>query len=268
MIVPMEFAFSRADSFPDHFPIKSLCRDRNCVEGIALKFQTPLLFLFSMVLGASLVTTQASAHEVADAMAEAANQFLGSLEDPQKAKASIDLQDEERRNWHYIPKPFEGPGMRHGLPLMEMRDDLLKSLDEERRKLAVISDKEPKDVIAPIEPKINPLEGLGVVAEKMNATQQQMLRSLIEKYVRWLRPVPADADLKKIDAACFGKILFVWAGALDKGQGNYYRVQGPTVLLEYSNTENDANHAHAAWRDFDGDFGMDVLKEHYSKNKH
>jgi hypothetical protein len=94
------------------------------------------------------------------------------------------------------------------------------------------------------------------------------LRSLIEEYVQRLRPVLADADLKKIDTAGFDKILFVCAGGTEKGQGNYYRVQGPTFLMEYSNTQNDANHAHAVWRDFKGDFGVDLLKEHYSKNKH
>ena len=102
----------------------------------------------------------------------------------------------------------------------------------------------------------------------MNAEQQKMLRALIGEYVHRLRPMLADADLKKIDSAGFGKILFVWAGGSERGEGNYYRVQGPTFLLEYSNTQNDANHAHAVWRDFDGDFGVDVLKEHYSKSKH
>lgn len=362
---------------------KSLRGHGDCVDGIGMKFKTPLLSVFSIVLGFALIPSQAPAHEVADAMAEAANNFLDSLEDDQKTKASIDLKDEERRNWHYIPKPFEGPKMRHGLPMMDMREDqkaltfallstamshrgfaqaatimslervvwemenqapkrradgyyvsifgkpapgktwawrieghhvsvnftivegkvvsvtpnffganpadvksgsrkglrvlaaeedlardLLKSLDEGQRKAALIADKAPRDVVAPIEPKISPLEGKGLSADKMNADQKKVLRSLIEEYVHRLRPVLADADLKKIDAAGFGKILFVWAGGTERGQGNYYRVQGPTFLLEYSNTQNDANHAHAVWRDFNGDFGVDVLKEHYSKNKH
>lgn len=346
-----------------------------------MKFKTPLLSFTSFVLGLALVTSQASAHEVADAMADAANNFLDSLEEDQKAKAAIDMKSDERGNWHYIPKPFEGEKMRKGLPMMEMRDDqkaltfallstamshrgfaqaatimslervvwemenhaakrradayyvsifgkpapgktwgwrveghhvsvnftivegkvvsvtpnffganpaeakdgtrkglrvlaaeedlaraLLKSLDDGQRKVALIAAKAPRDVVAPIVAKISPLEGKGLLAEKMNVDQQKMLRGLIEEYVRRLRPVLADVDLKKIDEAGFGKILFVWAGGTERGEGNYYRVQGPTFLLEYSNTQNNANHAHAVWRDFDGDFGVDVLKEHYSKN--
>lgn len=60
-----------------------------------------------------------------------------------------------------------------------------------------------------------------------------------------------------------GKIVFAWMGGTEKGDPHYYRVQGPTFLLEYANTQNDANHVHAVWRDFDGDFGRDLLREHY-----
>ncbi len=348
-----------------------------------MKLKTSLLSVCSLVLVLALMAPQLPAHEVADAMAEAASNFIDSLDDEQQSKASMALKDEERRNWHYIPKPFEGPKMRQGLPMMGMREDqkaltfallstamshrgfaqaatimslervvwemenqapkrradayyisifgkpapgktwgwrieghhvsvnftivegkvvsvtpnffganpaevksgprkglrvlaaeedlaraLLKSLDEGQRAVALIADKAPRDVVAPIEAKISPLEGKGLLAEKMNTGQQKQLRSLIEEYVHRLRPVLAVADLKKIEAAGFGKILFVWAGGTERGEGNYYRVQGPTFLLEYSNTQNDANHAHAAWRDFNGDFGVDVLKEHYSKIKH
>ena len=53
-----------------------------------------------------------------------------------------------------------------------------------------------------------------------------------------------------------------WAGPLEKGAKHYYRVQGPTFLIEYDNTQNDGNHVHAVWRDFAGDFGRDLLREH------
>ena len=62
---------------------------------------------------------------------------------------------------------------------------------------------------------------------------------------------------------CMENIVFAWAGGLEKGEPHYYRVQGPTFLLEYANTQNNANHVHAVWRDFEGDFGRDLLKEHY-----
>jgi hypothetical protein len=55
---------------------------------------------------------------------------------------------------------------------------------------------------------------------------------------------------------------FAWAGGVDPGQGHHYRVQGPRLLVEYDNTQRDANHVHTVWRDPDGDFGDDVLRQH------
>ena len=61
------------------------------------------------------------------------------------------------------------------------------------------------------------------------------------------------------------QIHFAWAGGTKKGTGHYYRIQGKDFLFEYDNTQGGANHVHAVWRDFDGDFGRDLLKEHYDK---
>ena len=58
-------------------------------------------------------------------------------------------------------------------------------------------------------------------------------------------------------------LYFVWAGGENKGEPHYYRVSGPDFLIEYDNTQNNANHIHSVWRDLTGDFGADLLKEHY-----
>jgi hypothetical protein len=89
------------------------------------------------------------------------------------------------------------------------------------------------------------------------------LMKLISEYVRRVRPELADEDLRKIEQAGVDKIQFAWAGGIEKGEGHYYRVQGPTFLLEYDNTQNNNNHVHAVWRDFKNDFGADLLSEHY-----
>ena len=57
-------------------------------------------------------------------------------------------------------------------------------------------------------------------------------------------------------------------GGIEKGAPHYYRVQGPTFLIEYDCVQNGANHIHAVWRDFDGDFGVDLLEQHYKKSAH
>ena len=74
--------------------------------------------------------------------------------------------------------------------------------------------------------------------------------------------------LMKISTAGFDSVRFAWLGGLEKGEGHYYRVQGPTFLLEYDNTQNDANHIHAVWRDFEDDFGEDLLRQHYERVPH
>ena len=61
------------------------------------------------------------------------------------------------------------------------------------------------------------------------------------------------------------KIHFAWLGGSDRGQPHYYRIQGPTFLVEYDNTQNNANHIHSVWRDFNGDFGADLLSAHYNQ---
>ena len=61
---------------------------------------------------------------------------------------------------------------------------------------------------------------------------------------------------------------FAWAGGTNPGEGNYYRVQGPTFLLEFDNTQNNAKHIHTVWRDFQGDFGEDLLRRHYEQVPH
>jgi hypothetical protein len=86
--------------------------------------------------------------------------------------------------------------------------------------------------------------------------------------VRRARAEIADADLAQIDAAGFDKVTFAWAGTDQPGQGHYYRLQGPTFLLEYDNTQNNANHVHAVWRETAGDFGEDLLAEHYKNSPH
>jgi hypothetical protein len=87
-------------------------------------------------------------------------------------------------------------------------------------------------------------------------------------YLNKFRPELAQEDDAKIEKAGFEKICFAWAGELLPGKPHYYRVQGPTFIMEYDNTQNGANHAHTVWRDFKNDFGEDLLKQHYQAQPH
>ena len=88
----------------------------------------------------------------------------------------------------------------------------------------------------------------------------------MDEYVRRTRPEIADKELEALQRAGWDKVYFAWAGPIEPGQGHYYRVQGPTFLLEYDNTQNEANHIHAVWRDLKNDFGEDLLRKHYDEH--
>ncbi|XFE74696.1 DUF3500 domain-containing protein [Algoriphagus halophilus] len=74
--------------------------------------------------------------------------------------------------------------------------------------------------------------------------------------------------MKNIQDEELGEIRFGWAGATKSGEGHYYRIQGKSFLIEFDNTQTNANHIHTVWRDFNGDFGKDLIKEHYENSDH
>jgi Protein of unknown function (DUF3500) len=163
-------------------------------------------------------------------------------------------------------------GARKGVRVLAAEEDiaraLVKSLDDEQQKDAVIDTKAPDDILTAAKRKVTALEEKGIYAAKLTAAQRATLMKLIREYVERVRPELAKEDLRKIEAAGVDKVQFAWAGGLEKGVRHYYRVQGPTFLLEYDNTQNNANHIHAVWRDFNGDFGEDLLRKHLAETPH
>jgi hypothetical protein len=159
----------------------------------------------------------------------------------------------------------EGP--RKGLRVLGEEEDLarklVKSLDEDQRKKGIVQETAPKDILSFALRKAKPLEPAGILIPDLNAEQKELLNSIIVLYAERLRPELAANDLGKILKAGVDKIGFAWAGGLELGQPHYYRIQGPTFLIEYDNTQNNANHVHSVWRDFENDFGDDLLKKHY-----
>jgi hypothetical protein len=101
----------------------------------------------------------------------------------------------------------------------------------------------------------------------MAPTEAEQLKTLVAEYVQNLSPDLAAARLKRIQDADFTKVTFLWNGALPSG-AHYYRIQGPTFMIEYLNAQNGANHVHSVWRDFNGDFGDDVLALHLKEFPH
>ena len=143
----------------------------------------------------------------------------------------------------------------------ELGRTLVKALTEEQRKEAVLLAEAPKEILNV--PGRNDSAPQGLPQGKMTPEQSAMLVKLIKEYLFRCRPDVAAEDWAKIEKAGLGKLYFAWAGGFDRGQPHYYRVQGGNFVLEYDNTQNEANHVHSLWRDFDHDFGADLLGEHY-----
>lgn len=324
------------------------------------------------VLLASVVWS-AGIDGVAERMADSARHFLSALDADQTSRASFAFDDEERFNWHYVPRSREGlpynalaPGQRrladrlvgtvlsdsglakvfgimyldqllyererrairdpdgyfltvfgqpsgqqawgwrlegHHLSLnvtldggrvvsaspafmgadpaivrqgpqagLEILADeqtvarrLLHSFDGDARDKVVIDSEAPRDIITGNSRRPKPGEPAGLAVADMSDTQTDMLMALIRVYTDRMQLELAKAELQRITEAGVDNIHFAWAGGAEPGEPHYYRIQGLTFLIEYDNTQNNANHVHSVWRDLTGaDFGEDVLAEHYA----
>src|SRR5262249_46144505 len=116
--------------------------------------------------------------------------------------------------------------------------------------------------------KADPLKPEGIPAGQMNKQQKDLLEKLIDEYLARMPQDVAAERSKKMRDAGFDKIYFGWAGGVNKGDPHYYPIQEPTFLIHYHDTQNNANHMHTVWRDFNGDFGEDLLREHYQTTPH
>jgi len=312
-----------------------------------------------------------------DALVEKANKFLSSLTDPLKQKAQYKFEDEERYNWHFVPrsrngisfrdfnpaqrdaaldllktslsaqgyqkataimelenvlrevegrgsddkyrdpfnyyltifgtpdtnKPwgwrFEGhhialnfsstsnkiesstpsffgsnPGIVRGGPEKgkqilkdesELAFSLINSLDADKLKIAMISESALPEIVSFNSRKAIPLTPAGLSYTSMNDQQKTLLNKLLDAYVRNYEFGFSNKLMEKIKKAGIEKLTFAWAGSLKPGAGYYYRIQGPMLLIELDNTQNNANHVHSVVRDLTNDFGEDILREHYEK---
>ena len=143
----------------------------------------------------------------------------------------------------------------------ELGRDLAKSLNEEQWKKALVDVTAPKEMLTEAKREVTPLSPLGLSDADMTPAQKESLSKLIHEHLFRIRPDIAEESWKEIHGS--GPVYFAWAGSSrERGQPHYYRVQGKTFLIEYDNTQNDANHVHSVWRDFDSDFGMDLLGAH------
>jgi hypothetical protein len=164
----------------------------------------------------------------------------------------------------------EGPrkGLRALGPEEDLGRALVQALSEQQKATAIFDKTALKDIVSFNSQKANPLSPSGIGYGQLNEKQKKMLDALIEEYLGRMPDDVASERRQKLKKAGMDGVYFAWAGGTEVRQPHYYRVQGATFLVEYDNTQNDANHIHSVWRDFDGDFGRDLLKEHYQSTPH
>lgn len=161
-------------------------------------------------------------------------------------------------------------GSKAGLRVLHAEEDialaLIQSLSPDQKKSAVFLEEAPYEIFTAAKSQVTALDDAGISFALLDNEQKKLLTELVEEYIALM---PADLASKRrqmVDQGGWERIKFAWAGVTDRSAGHYYRVQGPEFLIEFDNTQNNANHIHSVWRDFDGDFGRDMIREHYNNS--
>ena len=217
-------------------------------------------------------------------MSRAARVFLATLDEAAMAKARLPVV---ALNWTVVAgrsslastpqvlgaHPAEvRQGPRAGTRALAAEEDLgrglLRSLTAEQRGQALLSETAPNDILTTNTRQAAIAEARGLPYTRLTQAQRGLLLALIEEHASLQRPEVAAERMARVRAAGIDSLVFAWMGGREPGQGHYYRIQGPTFVIEYDNVQNGANHIHTVWRDYRGDFGRDLLSEHYRTADH
>ena len=164
-----------------------------------------------------------------------------------------------------VPRDVGGGAPREGFRLLGREEDLarqwLASLTPTQRTRAIFDNRPFGDIVSRNAALARPLEAVGLSFAEMDPAQQAQVLKLIGAFADHLQPDLTEARLMRVRAAPLESIRVGWAGSDQPRQPHYFRIQGANFLIEFDNS--GGNHIHSVWRDFDGDFGRDVLREHY-----
>ena len=150
----------------------------------------------------------------------------------------------------------------------DLARSLVRSLSPSQRERAVFRSQAYRDIVTGTDETVRPPDPVGIFASALDAAQRRQLHQLIDVYLQTMTAEVARQRMDAIRSGGWDRIHFGWAGGLEPGQPHYYRIQGPSFILEYDNVQNGANHIHTVWRDFAGDFGRDLVREHYARFAH
>ncbi len=153
-------------------------------------------------------------------------------------------------------------GPRKGLRTLADLEDralrLLQALEPEQTRRAIVAEQAPGEIRNANTPQPPVSAAEGIAYAQLNDDQKGMLRTLVESYAADMTPEVASAWLDEVRKAGPENVHFAWMGSADRTQAHAYKVQGPTFLIEFNNTQNNANHIHSIWRNLLGDFAVPV----------
>jgi hypothetical protein len=157
-------------------------------------------------------------------------------------------------------------GKQKGLRVLGEQEDaaraFLKSLAPDQQKAAIVNASAPNDIVTGNRVKIDPLAPAGIQSKALDPEHRLQLMNVVKSFSGLMNDEIAAERVGRIYSAGVDNVWFAWAGGTERGEKHYFRIQGPTFLIEFDNTQNDGNHVHSVWRDFNGDFGADILREH------
>lgn len=160
-------------------------------------------------------------------------------------------------------------GPRVGLRALAEEEDLarrlLAELNEEQRGRAIVAAEAPDDILTFNQRRAEQLDAAGIPAGALGAAGRECLNALLEAYAAAMPAEVAARRMAVAHAAPQDALFFAWMGGTERGERHYYRVQGPSFLIEYDNTQDGGNHIHSVWRDFQGDWGLDLLGRHLTE---
>ena len=151
----------------------------------------------------------------------------------------------------------------------DLARELMLALQEDQRQVAQLASVAPADIASRWDPVVSLSEqSRGVPYARLDRGQRELFVALLRQYVDRATPVIANQAWTDITDAGLQQVSFGWAGPIEPGAGHYYALSGPSLLIEYDNTQDEANHIHSVWRDLRRDFAGDLLAQHYAGMPH
>ena len=150
-----------------------------------------------------------------------------------------------------------------GLKAMEREEwaarEIITALEGDRRATAIFQPNTLTRHVTQNQPTVTPLDPVGAPVGHLHADQQALVNEIIHTYLNTLPAELAEAQIKRVMDAGLENVRFGWAGPIESLRPHYYRLQGPTFLLEHDNSRNGGTHIHSVWRDFAEDFGQHLV---------